>query len=280
MHADTNFFPTAAMIEPHIRTARLVFLNSPLNPTGTVIARDALHSIATMIVEENARRVRTGERPVYLLFDQVYWMLTFGDARHHTPVELVPEAAPYTLMLDGVSKAFAGTGLRVGWGVMPPRIRQRMADILGHIGAWAPKAEQMATAALLDQPAAIAAFHTTMTAALEERLDRLHAGFAAMRAEGFPVEAIAPQGAIYLSARFDIVGRTVRGRALARNEDIRQLLLDDAGLAVVPFQAFGLREESGWFRLSVGAVSPDDIDAAFLRLRATLAETRAATATR
>lgn len=280
VHADTNFFPTPEMIAPHIHHARLIFLNSPLNPTGTAISRAALTNIATMIVEENGRRARSGERPAYLLFDQIYWMLTFGETRHDTPVELVPEIAPYTLLLDGISKAFAATGLRVGWGVMPPRVRQRMADILGHIGAWAPKAEQMATAALLDQPAVIAAFHATMKRALAARLDALHAGFAAMRADGFPVEAIEPQGAIYLSARFNILDRTVRGRLLRSNEDIRQLLLDEAGLAVVPFQAFGLREETGWCRLSVGAVSLEEITAAFTRLRAALVEARAIPATR
>lgn len=275
VHADTNFFPTAAMIAPHIRDARLVFLNSPLNPTGTAIAPEELTAIARMIVDENARRLTTGERPVYLLFDQIYWMLTFGATRHDTPVQLVPEVAPYTIMLDGISKAFAATGLRVGWGVMPPRLRQRMADILGHIGAWAPKAEQMATAALLDQPETIAVYHATMKRDVAARLDALYAGFTAMRADGYPVEAIEPQGAIYLSVRFNVLGRTVRGRALQRNDDIRQLLLDEAAFAVVPFQAFGLREETGWFRLSVGAVSLEDIAASFARLRETLSETRA-----
>ena len=62
-------------------------------------------------------------------------------------------------MLDAASKSFAATGLRVGWAVMPPAARQRMADILGHVGAWAPKAEQVAMAALLDDEPAIAAYH-------------------------------------------------------------------------------------------------------------------------
>jgi aspartate aminotransferase len=96
-----------------------------------------------------------------------------------------------------------------------------------------------------------------------ERLDRLAAGFAAMRQEGLPVEVIAPQGAIYLSVRFALPGRT--------NEETRKLLLDRAGLGLVPFQAFGLREDSGWFRISVGAVSLAEIDAALPRVRAALA---------
>jgi aspartate aminotransferase len=63
----------------------------------------------------------------------------------------------------------------------------------------------------------------------------------------------------------------VKGRALATNEDIRRLLLEHAGLAIVPFQAFGLKEDTGWFRLSVGAVSVADIAAVFPRLRELMA---------
>ena len=88
-----------------------------------------------------------------------------------------------------------------------------------------------------------------------------------MAADGYAVEAIAPQGAIYLSVRFNLLGRTIQGKTIQTNEDVRRLLLEQAGIAIVPFQAFGLREESGWFRLSVGAVSMDDIQAMFPRLR-------------
>jgi aspartate aminotransferase len=148
-----------------------------------------------------------------------------------------------------------------------------MADILGHVGAWAPKAEQVATATLLDSPEVLARFQATMKANVKARLDALHAGFEALAREGMPVEVIAPQGAIYLSVRFDLFGRTVRGRSVATNDDIRSLLLEHAGLAVVPFQAFGLKGDTGWFRLSVGAVSMADIAAVLPRLRDLLAST-------
>jgi aspartate aminotransferase len=97
-----------------------------------------------------------------------------------------------------------------------------------------------------------------------------------MAAEGYPVEAIAPQGAIYLSVRFDLFGKTLHGRAVRTNDDLRKLLLEIAGLALVPFQAFGLRGDTGWFRLSVGAVSLEAIDAAFPRLRHLMDEARPA----
>lgn len=265
--AASNFFPTAEQLRPHIGEARLLAINSPLNPTGTVIDREELRRISELVVEENRRRARTGAKALYMIFDQVYWKLTFGEAKHVTPIELVPEVAPYTLLLDALSKSFCATGMRVGWGVMPPAVRRRMADILGHVGAWAPKAEQVAAAALLDSPEVMRGFQTGMKAKVKERLDALYSGFAAMKRDGFAVDAIHPQGAIYLSVRFDLFGRSIHGRSIATNEDIRKLLLEAAGLAVVPFQAFGLKGETGWFRLSVGAVSMADISAAFLRLR-------------
>ena len=244
----------------------MIAMNSPLNPTGTVIDSDQLRGIATLIVEENERRNRGGAKPVYLVFDQVYRKLTFGDAVHVTPIALVPEIAPYTILIDAISKSFCATGLRVGWGFMPPGVRRRMGDILGHVGAWAPKPEQIATAALIEASDAMNAFQSTMKGKIKERLDALYAGFTAMKREGLPVDAIAPQGALYLSVHFDLIGKTVRDRSITTNEDIRRLLLHEAGLAIVPFQAFGLKEESGWFRLSVGGVSMADIEAAFPRL--------------
>ena len=180
----------------------------------------------------------------------------------------MPEVAPYTLLLDAVSKSLCATGMRVGWGVMPPAIRKRMADILGHVGAWAPKAEQVAVAHLLDAPEKIAAFQTTMKAHVKERLDALYDGIMAMKRDGLPVETIVPQGAIYLSAQFNLLGRTAAGGEVLRtNDDIRKLLLHKAGLALVPFQAFGLKGDTGWFRLSVGAVSMPDIHQGLGRLR-------------
>ena len=264
--AASNFFPTVDDLRPYLGAARLLLLNSPLNPTGTVIAPAALEAICKLVVDENRRRAHTGQKALWLCYDQVYWQLVFaspGASKHVTPPELVPEIAPYTIILDAASKSFAATGLRVGWAVMPPAARQRMADILGHVGAWAPKPEQIAMAELMADDEAVDAYLATMHARVGERLDRLARGFAAMRAEGLPVDVIAPQGAIYLSVRFLLPGRT--------NEAIRKLLLDDAGFAVVPFQAFGLRDDSGWFRISVGAVSLAEIDAALPRVHAVLA---------
>ncbi|MFN8180181.1 MAG: aminotransferase class I/II-fold pyridoxal phosphate-dependent enzyme [bacterium] len=265
-----NFHPDRSDVEPHLSRARVLALNSPLNPTGTCIGREQLRGICEAIVEENDRRRPRGERPLFVLFDQVYGNLTFGSAEHFTPVGLVPEMAPYTLLIDAVSKGLCGTGLRVGWVAGPPDITAKMAALLGHYGSWAPRAEQIATARFLRDRDALLAHRRWMIRELSARLHALDAGFRAMREAGLPVEHIEPQGAIYLSVRFDLQGRRLAGRVIRDNEDLRQVLLNEAGFAVVPFEAFGGEGHDGWVRLSVGAVGVDEIEAGLARVRTLL----------
>lgn len=268
--ADEAFLPTGDLIAPHLRGARLLALNSPLNPTGTAFDRATLSEICDLVLEENARR-GPDERPLYLLYDQVYWMLTFGETRHYDPVSLRPEMAKYTIYVDGISKPFAATGLRVGWTAGPPDIVRKMAAIIGHMGAWAPRPEQIATAGFLCERAEIEAYHAVMKDEVKSRLEILFDGVEKLRREGLPVEAIPPMGAIYLSVRFRVNGMTdPHGESLDTNEDIRRYLLRKAGVAVVPFQAFGSTEEDGWFRMSVGAVSKAECAALFARLETAL----------
>jgi aspartate aminotransferase len=270
--AEDRFLPTREALAAALPGARLVALNSPLNPTGTAMRREVLDGICEAILEENVGRERRGERPLYLLYDHIYWMLCFGDTVHVTPPELHPEMARYTIFVDGVSKAFAATGLRVGWAVGPADVIARMSAVLGHVGAWAPRAEQVATVALLDDPAAIAEFHAVFHRKIGDRLDLLHNGLQQMRSRGLPVDSIPPMGAIYLTARIHPFGRrTPAGETLATNEDVRHYVLEAASIGAVPFQAFGRPEDDGWFRLSVGAVSMADVEAALPRLEAALA---------
>ncbi|MBX2803895.1 MAG: aminotransferase class I/II-fold pyridoxal phosphate-dependent enzyme [Myxococcales bacterium] len=267
---EDGFMPTAEVVLPHLDRARLIVLNSPLNPAGTMIAASVLRELCEAVVAENRRRVAAGKRPVLVLYDQVYWQLVFGDREHHTPVTLVPEMASYTIHVDAVSKCWAATGVRLGWAVAPPPLIVRMKSLVGHMGAWSARAEQMAAAALLREPVRVDPFMGSFKGALHERLERLAQGLTAMGAEGLPVRALEPQGAIYLSARFDLFGRTVKGHTIDSDEALRTLLLEEAGVAIVPFSAFGYPEGSGWVRWSVGSVSLADIDAALDRLRTLL----------
>jgi len=269
---ENGFQPTAEELAPHLAGARMLAVNSPLNPAGTGFGREQLEAITRLVVEENHKREARAaaggeaERPLFLLYDHIYWLLAAADAPHWTPVGLVPEAAPYTIFVDGISKAFAATGLRVGWAVAPPYITKRMRDLLGHVGAWAPKPEQVASAELIAKEGLCESLATGLRDRLLERLRALYTGLRAMGATRLPVDALPPAGALYLSARFDLLPQ------LGSNEAIRAFLLEKAGFAVVPFQAFGLKEENGWFRLSVGAVSLEQIAEALPRVEAAIRE--------
>jgi aspartate aminotransferase len=269
--ASSRFMPTRASLARAVRGARLLALCSPQNPAGTAFTHDELREVCELVVEENARR-GASERPLYLLYDQVYWTLTFGGVRHVHPIGVCPGVAPYTVYIDGISKSLAATGVRVGWIVAPPDLAGPMSGLLGHVGAWAPKAEQAAVAAFLADRGAMEEYRTAMVAGVRARLDLLFAALSGMRDAGLPVEAIAPEGAIYLSARFALAGRTTAdGVRLADDEAVRAYLLHAAGVALVPFQAFGVTEDTGWFRLSVGAVSLDQIRRMLPRLQGALA---------
>ncbi|MFT5685409.1 MAG: aspartate aminotransferase, partial [Myxococcota bacterium] len=261
--AENDFFPTVEAFAEALKGTRLVILNSPLNPTGTSVSREVLTGYAQAIVDEN--RSRGTNRPVMMMFDQVYWLLTAEGVSHHSPVALVPEVAPYIVHTDAISKCFAATGLRVGWGVMPTYMQGRMKALIGHAGAWAPRPEQLATAWLLQRPDEMDAYIVGMRGRISDRLDLLYRGIQDMKARGMPVDAIAPQGAIYLSLHLDLIGR-----GFDTNEDIRSYLLNKAGVALVPFQAFDMPENSGWFRASIGAVSPEDLSGALERMESAI----------
>ena len=272
--SDTAFLPTAAMLAPALPGARLLVLNSPVNPTGTAFDSATLGAICDAVVAENARR-SPEEPPLYLLYDQVYWMLTFGGLSHVVPSALRPEMAPYTILVDGISKVFAATGLRVGWVCPPEELSARFSAFLGHVGAWAPRPAQVGTAEMLADTEAVATARQEMQLGLERRLNRLHDGLLTLRGDGLPVEAVAPAGAMYLSVRFGAAGAGGDGAAAPHStESIRRYLLEQAGLAAVPFEAFGFGGEPGWFRLSVGSVSESAIGEVLARLRVALEQLR------
>jgi len=264
---ESRFLPTRELLRDAVRDARLLILCSPQNPAGTMFTEESLGAICDLVLEENARRSAT-ERPLYVMYDQVYWTLTLEGRPHVHPVQLRPAMAPYTIYIDGASKSLAATGIRVGWVVAPEDLAAPMSALIGHMGAWAPKAEQGAVAEFLENAGAYAAFRDDMVARVRERLDVLYAGLTQLRDEGLPVNVIAPEGTIYLSVQFALQGKTAPdGTRLDGDEAVRAYLLRAAGLAVVPLRAFGSEEDTGWFRLSVGAVSPAAIERVMPRVR-------------
>ncbi len=262
-----KFMPVARDIQPLIGGATLLTLCSPQNPTGTTISKEALTEICDLVLEENASR-SPGQKKLYLLYDQMYWLLTFGKIVHYDPVSLRPEMRPYTIYIDAISKAFAATGVRVGWAMGPAEVMSKMKAILTHVGAWAPMAEQKAVARFLKNGPAIDKFLNHFKAEIEERLRKIFEGFITLKKEGFPVDAITPEGAIYLTVKIDLAGRSKEdGTILETQTEVTAYLLDEARLALVPFYAFGGPKNSPWYRLSVGTCRKETINEVLVELK-------------
>ena len=263
---ENNFMPSADDIRPYVKDATLIALCSPQNPTGTTFRKTELEGICDLVLEENKRRGEN-EKKLYLMYDQMYWHLTYGDIKHHDPVNLRPGMRDYTIYIDAISKVFASTGVRVGWSMGPSTVMSKMKAILTHVGAWAPMAEQKAVAKFLFQRDAIKKFLTNFKSEIEQRLREIYKGFMKLKSQGFTVDAIAPEAAIYLTIKIDLAGKTTEdGKLLADQSDVTAYLLNEASLAVVPFYAFGASRDSAWYRLSVGTCKKEEIGEMISRL--------------
>lgn len=266
---ENDFMPTAEEIAPHLKGAALLCLCTPQNPTGTTLSKEALEKICDLVLAENQSR-GAEEKKLYVLFDQMYFTLTYGETRHYHPVELRPEMKAYTISIDGISKAFAATGVRVGWAMGPANVIAKMKALLSHIGAWAPIAEQKATADFLADTGAVNEFLDDFKEELEVRLWKIFHGFEALKQRGYAVDAIAPQAAIYLTVKIDLKGKSAGGKLLNTQEDVTQYILSEAGLAIVPFHCFGADRESPWYRISVGTCKLEELDDVFAKLEQAL----------
>jgi aspartate aminotransferase len=270
--AEHNFMPTADDIGPHLKGAALLALCSPLNPTGTMFTKKDLEEICDLVIAENKTR-KADEKPLYLLYDQIYSQLTFGHHQHFNPVTLRPELKDVTIFVDGASKCFASTGVRVGWGFGPAHVVNHMKAIVGHMGAWAPKAEQVAMAKFLKEGDHVNSYLDQIKLKIQASLTTLYKGFQQLKTEGFKVDAIEPMGAIYLTIKIDYTGKiTPDGDLLKNAADINFYLIKEAKVAFVPFSAFGTDDDVNWFRASVGASTLQDIEELIPRVKAALAK--------
>jgi aspartate aminotransferase len=204
------------------------------------------------------------------MYDQMYWTLTFGDTVHYNPVTLRPAMKAYTIFIDGISKAFAATGVRVGWSMGPAEVIAKMKSINSHVGAWAPMAEQKAVAKFMAQEQVVADYFVHFKAEVDYRLRNIYDGFIALKKEGFAVDAIIPQAAIYLTVQINLVGKKANGNILNKQADVTAYILDEAKLAMVPFNCFGAKDDSTWYRISVGCVKKEEINEMLGKLKAAL----------
>ncbi len=257
---ESRFLPTAAQLKERIAETRVLVLNSPLNPTGTCFTKEELGAICDVILEENARR---DGKPVMLIYDQVYSTMTAPEIKHVHPVQVRPEMFEYTVTLDAISKSLTGTGLRLGWMALPPSLAAPVIALIGHMGAWPARPIQKAAAGIYSDFDLLENYFDELDEKIAARMEILKTKLSKMHPM---IEIVQPQGGIYLTVRFNLFEKI----GATSNEEIRQWLLNEAGVAVVPFQAFGLEDESGWFRISIGAVGLEDVVASMDRLEAAL----------
>jgi aspartate aminotransferase len=243
--AESDFIPDPVRLATAVQEASLVVLNSPANPTGKRLPRRLLELVARAIVDENGARARAGRRPVFLLYDQVYWPLVpFREHLH--PAQVVPQAAEWTVTVDAISKSLCATGLRVGWAALPAQLVDTFSAYLSDVGSWAPTAEQEAVAEFLSLTHAFDDHAARLRRRLQARVELVVRQLERLRVDGFDLEFVRPDGGFYVTARF-------APRAVA--SDPAATLLETGGVAVVPLRAFDAPDAYGWCRLATAAAS-------------------------
>jgi aspartate/methionine/tyrosine aminotransferase len=249
----TGFRVTVDQLEAALtpRTKILLFV-SPSNPTGAVYPPEEVEAIGRWAVE----------RGIWVVTDEIYEHLTYGDHRHVSMPVVVPDLRDRCVVLNGVAKTYAMTGWRVGWMLGPDDVIKAATNLQSHATSNVANVSQRATiAALSGDLSAVAEMRT----AFERRGRLMH-----QILTGIPgVTALEPQGAFYgfpnLSA---YLGKTIRGRTPQTTLDLCALLLDEAKVAIVPGEAF---DAPGYARLSY-ALGDDDLGEGCRRIADLLAE--------
>ena len=213
----------AAAITPH---TRWLILNSPSNPTGAVYSRAELQALAEVLL---------ANPHVLILADDIYEHLIFDDQAFFTLAQVEPRLAARTLTMNGVSKAYAMTGWRIGFATGPRWLLEAMEKLQGQQTSGACSVSQQAALAALEGPKD---FIRLSRAAFQGRRDLLVEQLNATPG----LECATPAGAFYVFANCaGLLGRTsAGGRVLHTDEDVAHALLDEANVAVVPGSAFGL----------------------------------------
>lgn len=232
------------------RTKALVFV-SPSNPTGAVYPPEEVAAIGRWAAEHG----------IWVVTDEIYRELVYGQARFSSLPAVAPEAAPRTIIVDGLAKTYAMTGWRVGWSIAPLEISAGITKL---------QTQLCSNVNNIAQAAAIAALTGPQDAVEEMRLAfdrRRHTALTMLRAiDGFDV--VEPEGAFYVypSVR-DLIGATVAGHSIGSSLQLADVLLDAAKVAVVPGEGFGSEAS---FRLSY-ALSDADLEEGISRIAKVIA---------
>jgi aspartate aminotransferase len=232
------------------RTKALLFV-SPSNPTGAVYPPDEVEAIGRWALQHG----------IWVITDEIYEHLTFGQHRFTSMPTLVPELADRCLVLNGVAKTYAMTGWRVGWLLAPPDVAAAATNLQSHqtsnVSNVAQRAALAAVAGDLDAV-------RTMRDAFERRGRTMHEML--VRIPG--VTCLEPQGAFYCFPSFEgVLGREIGGRTVTDTLQLCEALLETAQVALVPGEAFGA---PGYARLSF-ALGDDALVEGVERIAKTLA---------
>jgi aspartate aminotransferase len=225
--AESGFKLTAEALQKALTPrTRWIILNSPSNPTGAVYSREELRALAEVLLAHPR---------VMVLSDDIYEHLIFDGATFHTIAQVEPRLRERTLTMNGVSKAYAMTGWRIGFGAGPRWLIDAMETLQGQQTSGACSISQYAALAALTGPQD---FIQQSRSAFQRRRDMM----IALLNETPGLRCATPQGAFYVFASCeDIIGRTTSGGArLETDEDVVNALLDEANVATVHGSAFGL----------------------------------------
>ncbi|WP_202902688.1 pyridoxal phosphate-dependent aminotransferase [Vogesella sp. EB] len=224
---DSGFKLTAATLAAAITPqTRWLILNSPSNPTGAVYGRDELQALAQVLLDHPH---------VLVLADDIYEHLLFDGQPFFTLAQVEPRLQPRTLTMNGVSKAYAMTGWRIGYATGPRWLLQAMEKLQGQQTSGACAISQQAALAALTGPQD---FISRSREVFETRRDRMVRQLNATPG----LSCAQPGGAFYVFACCEeLLGKTSpAGKLLASDEDVAMALLNEAGVAVVQGSAFGL----------------------------------------
>ncbi|MDQ1304206.1 MAG: aspartate aminotransferase [Actinomycetota bacterium] len=232
-------------------TKALVFV-SPSNPTGAVYSPEQVAEIGRW----------AAARGLWVVTDEIYEHLVYGDAEFSSMPVLVPELADRCIVVNGVAKTYAMTGWRVGWMIAPADITKAATNLQSHATSNVANVSQMA---------ALAAVSGGLEAVevMKVAFDRRRRTIVELL-NGIPgVVCPEPEGAFYAYPSVEgVLGRKQRGRVPTTSAELAEVILDEAEVAVVPGEAFGA---PGYLRLSY-ALSDDDLREGIGRIATLLAE--------
>lgn len=220
------------------QTKALVFV-SPSNPTGAVYTRDEIIAIGQWAVEHG----------IWVVTDEIYEHLVYGDREHVSMPVVVPELRDRCVVLNGVAKTYAMTGWRVGWMIAPTAVAKAASNLQSH---------STSNVANVSQRAALAAVSGSLDAVVEMRtaFDRRRQTIHSMLNQIDGVECLEPEGAFYAFPSFEgLLGRELGGRNIDSTLTLSDAVLEHVKVAFVPGEAFGA---PGYARFSF-ALGDDDL---------------------